>query len=126
MIGSFVSGDLSSNTGQSELLTGLGTIMGGCILAFIVSWIILKQFGNSSAVQQLVLDVEVTAPQTKPVGTLSVGEIAVALTDLRPSGKIQWDSAVFDATTTGGWIAEGAKVRIMQCGMTIEVEEIDT
>ena len=60
------------------------------------------------------------------IHSLSIGDEAVAITDLRPSGKIEHGSIVYDATTTGGWITEGAKVRIMQSGMTIKVEEIES
>ena len=49
--------------------------------------------------------------------------IARAITDLRPSGRIEIDGDVFDATTSGQWIAKGATVRIIQVGLTIEVEE---
>ena len=39
------------------------------------------------------------------------------------SGRIEIDGDVFDATTSGQWIAKGATVRIIQVGLTIEVEE---
>ena len=126
MIGSFVSGDLGSSAGQAELMTGLGTILGGCILAFIACWIILKQFGNAHAIRQLVLEVDVGAHEQSPHRALSKDDVAIAITDLRPSGKIEHDSIVYDATTTGGWVTKGAKVRIMQCGMTIEVEKFES
>lgn len=126
MIGSFVSGDLSSSAGQAQLMTGLGTILGGCILAIIASWMILKQFGNTDAIRKLVLEVDVQSCQQSPRQLLTVGNVAIAITDLRPSGKIEHDSTVYDATTTGGWITKGAKVRIIQSGMTTEVEEIDS
>lgn len=126
MIGSFVSGDLGSSTGQAQLMTGLGTILGGCILAIIACWIILKQFGNSDAIRKLVLEVDVPSRQQSSQQLLAIGDLAIAITDLRPSGKIECDSTVYDATTTGGWITKGAKVRIMQSGMTTEVEEIES
>ncbi len=124
MIGSFVSGDLGSSAGQTQLLTGLGTIIGGCFLAIIGSWIILKQFGNANAMRQLVLKDEVGMYSPPTSSVLEVGDVAIAITDLRPSGKIERDSVPYDATSQGGWITEGTKVRIMQCGLTIEVEEV--
>jgi membrane-bound serine protease (ClpP class) len=126
MVGSFVSGDLGSSAGQTQLITGLGTVIGGCILALIGSWIVLKQFGNVDAIQQFVLQDEVGMHTPPPTPAIQQGSVAIAITDLRPSGKIEHDSVVYDATTTGGWITEGAKVRIMQSGMTIKVEEIET
>jgi membrane-bound ClpP family serine protease len=126
MVGSFVSGDLGSSAGQTQLITGLGTVIGGCILALIGSWIVLKQFGNADAIRQFVLQDEVGMHTPPPTPAIQLGSVAIAITDLRPSGKIEHDSVVYDATTTGGWITEGAKVRIMQSGMTIKVEEIET
>ena len=126
MVGSFVSGDLSSSDGQSQLLTGLATIVGGCVLAVVGCWIILKQFGNVNAVRKLVLEDEVGMHSPPLVSELNQGDEAVAITDLRPSGKIKHDSTIYDATTSGSWITVGSKVRIMQRGMTIEVEEIES
>ncbi len=126
IIGSFVSGDLGTSAGQTQLLTGLGTVVGGCILAIVGSWLILKQFGNADAIRQLVLETEVAEQSVSDLPVLVCGDEAVAITDLRPSGKIERDSIVYDASSTGGWITEGAKVRIMQSGMTIEVEEIES
>jgi membrane-bound serine protease (ClpP class) len=126
IIGSFVSGDLSSSTGQAQLITGIGTVVGGCIIAIIASWIILRQFGDSHAIRQLVLTDEVITQPTPPIQTLTQGDEAIAITDLRPSGKIERNAIIYDATSTGEWITTGTKVRIMQSGMTIEVEEMKT
>ena len=57
--------------------------------------------------------------------SIAIGAEAVAITDLRPSGKIAFEETVYDAVTTGSWIANGVKVRIMNTGMNIEVEEIE-
>ncbi|MBC8310230.1 MAG: hypothetical protein ISR75_06290 [Phycisphaerales bacterium] len=126
MVGSFVSGDLGSSVGQTQLITGLGTVIGGCFLAIIGSWIILKQIENTSGMRQLVLQHEVGVQTPPPPLSLKVGDEAITITDLRPSGKIKCDSIIYDATTSGSWITEGTKVRIMMCGMTVEVEEISS
>ena len=87
---------------------------------------ILNQFGNADAIRKFVLNDEIGMHTPPLVPALQVGIEAIAITDLRPSGKIEHNSVVYDATTTGGWITEGAKVRIMQSGMTVEVEELET
>jgi membrane-bound ClpP family serine protease len=74
--------------------------------------------------RQLVLQHEVGMHTPSFSSSINVGDEAVTITDLRPSGKIKCNSIIYDATTSGSWITEGAKVRIMQCGMTVEVEEI--
>jgi membrane-bound ClpP family serine protease len=126
MVGSFVSGDLGSSVGQTQLITGLGTVIGGCILAIIGCWIILKQIENTRGMRQLVLQHELGVQTPPSPSSLKVGDEAIAVTDLRPSGKIECDSIIYDATTSGSWITDGTKVRIMQCGMTVEVEEISS
>jgi len=126
IIGSFVSGDLSSTQGQTELITGLGTVISGCILAGIALWIVLRQFGDAKAMRALVLeDALIPFAQAPTSLSIAIGAEAVAITDLRPSGKITFEETVYDAVTTGSWIANGVKVRIMNTGMNIEVEEIE-
>ncbi len=126
IVGSFVSGDLTSAQGQSELVTGLGTVVGGCALAGIGSWIILKQFGDSRLIRSLVLEEDLVQHETTPIHQIQIGDFATAITDLRPSGKIEAEGKVLDAVTTGDWITNGTKVRIIQTGMAIEVEQIES
>jgi membrane-bound serine protease (ClpP class) len=112
------------------LLTGLGVILGGGVLAAIVSWFIVRYFGGATAMQRLVLEGTVSnrgIPTARSHDEqLSIGETGIAVTDLRPSGRIQIENTIFDAITTGQWISKGATVRIMHKGLTLEVEEIQT
>ena len=125
VLGSFVSGDLRSAEGQTQLVTGLATVLGGVCIAVVLSWYIVKQFGHTRTMRRIVLEDEIASRSTvERTLKLEVGEIATAVTDLRPSGKIQIGKIIYDATTTGSWITEGKKVRIIDTGMNIEVEEI--
>ncbi|MEE2912598.1 MAG: NfeD family protein [Planctomycetota bacterium] len=126
MIGSFVSGDLGSAEGQAQLLTGLGTMLGGCILAGVAAWLIIKYLGGATTVQRLVLEGELSGRSQRRKNPPKIHSTAIAATDLRPSGRIRINDQIFDATTTGGWISKGATVRIMRIGLTVEVEEIKT
>ncbi len=123
MVGSFISGSLQSPHGQVQLFTGLGAVVGGSILAIIGAWIIAKRLGDTVAMRRIVLEDEIAAPITTHQGKPAVHSIGIAITDLRPSGRIQIGEEIFDATTSGQWITEGATVRIIQVGLTIEVEE---
>ena len=124
MVGSFISGDLQTPEGQLQLFTGLGAVLGGCFLAIIGAWIIAQRLGDTVAMRRIVLEGEITNDilcnqnVQPPLGTS-----AITITELRPSGKIYIDGDVFDATTSGQWITEGTTVRIIQLGLTIEVEE---
>jgi len=122
-VGSFISGSLESPQGQIQLLTGLGAVLGGCILAVIGAWIIAKRMGDTIALRRIVLEGEISSAAIPTDYQPQLQTIARAITDLRPSGRIEIDGDVFDATTSGQWIAKGATVRIIQVGLTIEVEE---
>lgn len=53
-----------------------------------------------------------------------VGEEATVVSALRPAGKIQIGDNVYDATSTGSFLAEGQKVKVMRVeGQKITVEE---
>ena len=125
MVGSFVSGDLTTPEGQSQLVVGLSTVVGGFALASVATWFIVKKYGTSPALNRLVLDDALDIPTSDAHNTPAIGITAVASTDLRPSGKIMIDDVLYDATTSGSWISQGATVKIIQTGLTLEVEEVE-
>ena len=130
IIGTFISDDIRSAEGQAQLLTGLGVMLAGGVLAAIASWFLVRFLGGATAMQRLVLEDTIsnhgTVSERDNAIHLAQGEIGTAVTDLRPSGRISIGTTIFDATTTGQWISKGATVRIMHKGMTIEVEEVPT
>ncbi len=126
MIGSFISGDFTSSLGQAQLLTGLITIIGGGFIAMIALWLILKHVNSTPTIRHLVLQNQLPRNIDKRRSTITKGKLGIAHTDLRPSGKIQVDNIIYDAVTTGNWITQGSNIRIMQTGMTIEVEKIES
>ena len=130
IIGTFISDDIRSAEGQAQLLTGLGVMLAGGVLAAIASWFLVRFLGGATAMQRLVLEDTIsnhgTMSERDNAIHLAQGEIGTAVTDLRPSGRISIGTTIFDATTTGQWISKGATVRIMHKGMTIEVEEVPT
>lgn len=124
MVGSFISGSLQSPQGQVQLLTGLGAVVGGCILAIIGAWIIARRLGDTVALRRIVLESEISSAAIPAVCQPTLHTTARAITDLRPSGRIEVDGAIFDATTSGQWITKNATVRIIRVGLTVEVEEV--
>jgi len=75
--------------------------------------------------RRIILEDEITIPSSHNMQSQPLLQTtAVAVTDLRPSGRIEVNGEVFDATSSGQWIAKGAYVRIIQLGLTIEVEEL--
>ena len=126
MIGSFVSGELTTTEGQAQLVAGLSTVVGGFALAGVATWFIVKRYGASQTLTRLVLDDALDAPTSNEHKLPRIGVRAIASTDLRPSGKIMIDDVLYDATTSGSWISQGATVKIIQTGLTLEVEEAET
>jgi membrane-bound ClpP family serine protease len=57
---------------------------------------------------------------------VKVGDVGHTLSDLRPMGRAEFGSAVYDVTTSGGWISSGSRVRVAEVtGSRIVVEEAD-
>lgn len=125
MVGSFVSGDLTTPEGQTQLAVGLSTVVGGVALAGVATWFIVKKYGASPALTRLVLNDALDVPISDDHKAPSIGITAIASTDLRPSGKIMIDDVLYDAITTGSWISQGATVKIIQTGLTLEVEKVE-
>jgi membrane-bound ClpP family serine protease len=51
-----------------------------------------------------------------------IGAVGVAVTDLRPSGRAEFDGHIIDAICSGRWIDSGTAVRIVRDGMEVKVE----
>ena len=92
----------------------------------IALWLILKHVNSTPTIRHLVLQNQLPRNIDKRRSTITKGKLGIAHTDLRPSGKIQVDNIIYDAVTTGNWITQGSNIRIMQTGMTIEVEKIES
>ena len=61
--------------------------------------------------------------ESKPV-TLSLQESGIALTDLRPTGKVRIQNVTYDVTTKGEFISKGSEIVVISTsGMQIEVQE---
>lgn len=96
-------------------------------------YFLAKHFGSLPVIGRLVLK---SAPASEvdeslfaaiaPSGEVRVGQVGEAITPLRPSGKMQVGEKVVDVVAQMGFIAAGAKVRVV--GVTefrVEVEAIE-
>lgn len=93
--------------------------VGMVILIFIVAiaggLVVSHYLFNTPRAKQSI--VVLSTDQTGYVGTdvtatNLIGAEGVALTDLRPSGKIEVDNQILDAMSEGGFIEKGSRVRI--------------
>ena len=96
----------------------LGTMLAGVALAIGAIWLLTSRYGtrlmggrNMLVKEQLVADGYIGVDM-RP--SRYVGMDAVALTDMRPSGKVMVDGERLDAVSDDGFIDSGTAVRIVR------------
>lgn len=97
-------------------------------LLAVMMFILLKMLASNKIKSPIVLEEE----QANSSGYISSGDLqyllgkeGVALTDLRPSGKADFDGISFDVLTDRGYITKDAKVVIQKVqGSKLVVKEI--
>lgn len=108
--------------GLIVVLSGSASIFGSLFLA-------VRLF-ESGALSRLVLN----ADQKKEDGYIGtsttefdlIGSIGIAYTDLRPSGKVEIDDELHDATSNSSFIEKGSKVKVIDYSTTqLKVRAID-
>ena len=96
----------------------LGTMLAGVALAVGAIWLLTSRYGtrlmggrNMLVKEQLVADGYIGVDM-RP--SRYVGMDAVALTDMRPSGKVMVDGERLDAVSDDGFIDSGTAVRVVR------------
>lgn len=130
LIGTFVQGSTplfpGSAPGSNELVYGLTTVLLATLTAGAGMWLIGKHLGKFPVVSALILkDRGVGADGVggggggvgvfggdEEVGVV-VGDVGVALTDLRPSGRAAFGDAWVDVVADVGYIEKGSAVRVL-------------
>jgi membrane-bound serine protease (ClpP class) len=98
------------------------TVAVGLVLLIIAVILLAKYLPKTSLWRLLELEPAVIGGQTPPIPTGSKikdisrleGKEGVAVTDLRPAGKVEIDGDPFDVVTQGEFIAAGTPVRVLQ------------
>jgi len=102
----------------SEMLKAFLIVIIALFLSITFSFYLSKKLFSTSRFGELALDtVQETAlgySSTNPAMAELVGKTGVAKTMLRPSGKIEVDDDVFDATALTGFIEKGEEVKIVK------------
>jgi membrane-bound serine protease (ClpP class) len=142
LVATFVSGDLSSEEGQTQMWTGLVTTLTSIFIAGVGMWIISRQIHSFPIINRLILHESLHneiggtgGPATASTGLLAamapsreselaVGETGAAETDLRPSGRANFRGRLINVQSNGSYIPRGSVVRITSISrFVIEVEE---
>ena len=131
--------DISTAAGQSELLNGLLVVLTSMFVAGVAIWFISRQIHSLPLINRLILHTELRdaegAPATVgsvglleamggPQRALAPGDLGVAETDLRPSGRANVNGRLVDVKSAGTYIEKGTTIRVLSVGrFVIEVEE---
>ena len=136
LVGTFVSDDLSTSAGQAGLIQGLAATLTALLAAGIGGWLLFRQLETLPLLGRFILRTEVGEPTGPVVATglleamgaaqhaLGAGDVGVAETDLRPSGRASFEGRLADVQSVGDYIERGTRVRVVSVGrFSIEVEE---
>lgn len=113
------------NSGLNFELSGLGVlteslliVFSSLIVAAVVMFAFFGRFLKSGVFRKLSLETSENAQEGyhttifhEPANL--IGKIGIAMTDLRPSGKIEIDNAWYDAQSEASYITKGTKVKVL-------------
>ena len=122
LVGSAVTGDLASTETQEQIVRGGLVVMIGSILGWGIAWLIVRQFDTARLGRGIVLREAVGQNGGSVPAETLLGARGVAVTDLRPSGRIEIDGDTIDAVCSGRWIDAGTPVRVSREGLVVQVE----
>lgn len=106
---------------QHALVQGLGTLVAAMAAGVTTMWWLSRHGGVGS---RAVLEAAIASEPGHAPGAM--GGIGVAVTDLRPSGRVEIDGTLHEATASG-WISRGSRVRVVGgASDVLRVEEISS
>ncbi|MBI4508459.1 MAG: hypothetical protein HY698_02405 [Deltaproteobacteria bacterium] len=90
------------------------TVSGSIVLTFAAAWGIIKFLPSTRAGKPLVLRTALSGASAGPDHGISTDQVGEALTDLRPVGKVLVAGSRIDAVAERGYVAKGARVRVVR------------
>jgi membrane-bound ClpP family serine protease len=129
-----------SPSAQNDLLYGMVTLLLALTTSGILIFFVARHFGSLPLLNRLVLkdpgtfgdddddfagnELLAAADPGAPL-PLQAGMIGTAITTLRPVGRVEFGDRIVDVVATGGYIPQGAKVRIFSVSeFRIDVEPL--
>ncbi|MGE3108641.1 MAG: nodulation protein NfeD [Phycisphaerales bacterium] len=126
LVGIFVSGSATLFPGtvaqRGEMLSAVTTLLMSITTAAAIIFIIARHLGSIPILNKLVLHSDTSTGSEDagllaamdPAGEFAIaaGDEGVAITPLRPSGRVQVGERIYDVVSELGFIDAGAKVRI--------------
>ncbi|MBY0311611.1 MAG: ATP-dependent Clp protease proteolytic subunit [Phycisphaerales bacterium] len=120
--GLFPGGPAGSGGGAGEVAWALVVTFGSIFVAGVVIALIARNFQNLPMLNRLVLKSasgdpppeDLLVAMTEPEPAIPAGTTGVAITTLRPSGRVQVGEKIIDAIADSGIIPAGAQVRVVR------------
>jgi membrane-bound serine protease (ClpP class) len=127
LIASFTGSDPTSAGERSALLTASTTTVAGLTIGGLLTWFASRWFRETSVFRRAVLAAEIGGAHDVPIRgepkLPRAGTAGIADSDLRPSGRVRIGDELFDAQSTGDYIARGAPVTVVGAmGSSLVVE----
>ncbi|HMN96167.1 MAG TPA: hypothetical protein PKC43_07630 [Phycisphaerales bacterium] len=131
VVGTFVGALDGTPTARNELLRGLATTLGGIFVAGTAIWMIARRLPSVPFIGRFALTAELapggvgaSAARTVDEGrAVEVGDLGLATTDLRPSGRGLIHGRVVEVSSVEGFLVKGTPLRVVAVGrFEIEVE----
>ena len=104
-------------TAGSEIAVSFLTVMAGLVLSFGTIYLFMSQLSNNRMFNRFVLEETQQSSEGWTVDAYEEkglsGSMGLAVSDLRPSGKVDIGEERFDAMTEGGYIEKGDEVTVI-------------
>jgi membrane-bound ClpP family serine protease len=113
--------------GRQDLMYGVAAMLLSTVVSGITIYMIGKHLGSLPIVGRLVLkdtpadddadaDAEMLGAMEQGPVELAPGAIGLALTPLRPAGRVQIGEQIYDVVAEGGFVTAGEPVRVISVG----------
>ncbi len=131
LVGTFVSGDMTDQEMQQGIIQGLLVILTGTFASIAIIWFVSRTIDRDKMAHGFILRAQIgkesdSVPIQDTIHAVKIGDIGEAKTPLRPSGRVLFDQTLHDAVSLGRWVEAGTSVRVVQTGLVLEVEAIES
>ncbi len=105
-------------TGYAEFSKAIFAVIGAIVFSSLLIYLTMRNMASHGLMSRLVLDKEQVSEDGYTIDIYKnksefIGKIALAVSDLRPAGKVELNGERYDASAEGVFINKGMKVEIV-------------